>query len=182
MLRSSPWHRFEWFTGMQPHGVWYWGKTPLPIGKLYASYIHLSFHTINLYLSNWISVSTKTYHTSVTNSSKSDLNKAYKRNNEARSCNYCCSGKALSITYSGRVSVALVIQHEMHMHRIIFTSAASPAVPNFSTLSHKRHNFRKQVMEHKMWVFIFSTTFELNISYSKKNWARYFHNCTYVFM
>jgi len=34
-----------------------------------------------------------------------------KRNIEARSCNHCCSGKAVSITYSESVFVALVIQH-----------------------------------------------------------------------
>jgi hypothetical protein len=181
MFPSAPWHRFDWSAVMQPHGVWYWGKMPLPTGKVYASYIYLSFHTINLYLLNWISVAMMTYHTPVTTSSKSDL-KTYKRNIEARSRNYCCRGKALSITYSGCVSVPLVIQDAMRMHRIIFTSVASLAVPNFSTLSHKWHDFRKQVMEHKMSVFIVSTTFEWNISHSKKNWARYFHKCTYVFM
>ena len=34
----------------------------------------------------------------------------YTANNEARSCNYCCRGKAISITYSECVSVALGIQ------------------------------------------------------------------------
>ena len=34
----------------------------------------------------------------------------YKRNAEAGSCNYCCHGKAVSITYSQCLSVALVIQ------------------------------------------------------------------------
>ena len=33
--------------------------------------------------------------------------------------NQCCSGKAKSITYSGCVFVALVIQHAMRMRRII---------------------------------------------------------------
>jgi hypothetical protein len=35
----------------------------------------------------------------------------YKRNNEARSPNQCCWGKAISIKYSECVFVALVIQH-----------------------------------------------------------------------
>jgi len=34
-------------------------------------------------------------------------------NTEARSCNRYCSGKAISITYSECVSVALDTQHEM---------------------------------------------------------------------
>jgi len=40
------------------------------------------------------------------------------RNIQARSCRYCCSGKAISITYSEYVAVALGIQPEMHMHHI----------------------------------------------------------------
>jgi hypothetical protein len=43
----------------------------------------------------------------------------YKRNIEARSRNHCCRGKAVSITYSECVSVALVIQHAKRMRRII---------------------------------------------------------------
>jgi len=35
------------------------------------------------------------------------------RNNEGRSCNHCCSGKAVIVTYSECVSVALGIQHEI---------------------------------------------------------------------
>jgi len=40
-------------------------------------------------------------------------------NMEAHSCNHGCSGKAIIITYSDCVFVALVIQHAMRMHRVI---------------------------------------------------------------
>ena len=38
-----------------------------------------------------------------------------------------------------------------------FQSAASLAPPHFSTLSHKRLDFRKNITEHKMCILIFST-------------------------
>ena len=41
------------------------------------------------------------------------------RNIEARLCNHCYRGKAISITHSECVSVALVIQHAVRMLRII---------------------------------------------------------------
>jgi len=46
-------------------------------------------------------------------------------NNQARSCNYCCSRKSVSITYSECVPVALVIQHVMSMCHIVMWLAGS---------------------------------------------------------
>jgi hypothetical protein len=42
----------------------------------------------------------------------------------------------------------------------ILSFVAFPPLVYFSTLPYKRHNFRKKVTEHKICLFIFSTTFE----------------------
>jgi hypothetical protein len=66
-----------------------------------------------------------------------------KHNLEVRLCNYCCYGKAVCIKYSECVFVALVIQHAKHMHFVILSTVASPALLHFFTLSHKWHSFKK---------------------------------------
>ena len=43
----------------------------------------------------------------------------YKRDNEARSCNRYCSGKAVSITYTECVFVALGIHNALRKRRIV---------------------------------------------------------------
>jgi len=76
---------------------------------------------------------------------------------KVRSQNKSCRGKAISITYSECVFQALVIQHAKRL--IVLSCVASLAVQHVSTLSHKRHDFRKNVIERKICIFIFSTTF-----------------------
>ena len=50
------------------------------------------------------------------------------RNIEPCPRNQRCGGKAISITYSECVSVALDIQHEMRMRRCVLSSVARPAL------------------------------------------------------
>jgi hypothetical protein len=64
--------------------------------------------------------------------------------------------EVISNTYSEHVCVASRMQCGM---RHIFICGLSGSVLYFSTLSHKRYEFRKKVTEYKMCVLIFSTTF-----------------------
>jgi len=63
------------------------------------------------------------------------------RNVEVRSRNHCCHGKAMRITHSERVFVALVIQHAKPIRVVVFPFVASPAIQQSSTLSRKRRDF-----------------------------------------
>jgi hypothetical protein len=52
------------------------------------------------------------------------------------------------------VSVALIIQHEKRMRRIILSSVAFPALQHFSTLSHKRSDFGEKLLNIKCVFFL----------------------------
>jgi hypothetical protein len=54
--------------------------------------------------------------------------------------------------------VALIIQHSTRMRHFVPSFAAPLPAPYFSTLSHKWLNFLRDVIGHKMYVLIFSTT------------------------
>jgi len=99
---------------------------------------------------------------------------------KTRSRNYCCCRKAISITYSERVSATIVIQHAERMRHIILSLAPCLAQPYISTLSHKQHDLKK--IEHKPSVVIFSTNCDLKISYSKRTSATYYPKCGFIFM
>ena len=57
-----------------------------------------------------------------------------------------------NVTYSQCVSVALVIQHVQRMLAVILVSVDCSALHNSSTLSHKRHELRRNVTESAMCV------------------------------
>ena len=78
--------------------------------------------------------------------------------------------KKKCFTYSECVFVALVI-HEQRMRHIVICGPSGSKY--FSTLYCKRLDFRKRVIEYKTWVL----SLKLNISHSKKNWARYNQKC-----
>ena len=58
-----------------------------------------------------------------------------------------------------RVRVCSLTQHARRMRRVTLSTVASLAPLYFSTLSHKQHDFRTKITEHKIGVLIFSTTF-----------------------
>ena len=109
--------------------------------------------------------------------------------------------KVLSVTYCECLSVALVIQRQKRMLRIILSSVAPLASPHFSTLFHKQCNFGKEFLNinrvFRFSIQIWSETFlilrriqrdfiinvktsscKVPVIHSKKNSARYCHKCT----
>jgi hypothetical protein len=79
------------------------------------------------------------------------------RNMQARSRNHCCCGKAISITYSECVSVAIFIQHAMLMRRIVICGLPGSTIffPHF--LTHGTIFEKKKVIKYKICL-VFSTS------------------------
>jgi hypothetical protein len=96
--------------------------------------------------------------------------------NEVRSRNHCCREKAINITYSECVSVALVIQHAMRMRPIVLSSLACLAVPYFSTYLIKGKVFGEKILNIQLY-----TDFLYNVCL-KTNSVRCYHKCISVFM
>jgi hypothetical protein len=100
-------------------------------------------------------------------------------NTEVHSRNLCYCGKVILISVCvcvyralecvfvpGRVGLYVcaracshTYQHAIRMRHILLSFVVSMAHPYFSTLSHKRHDFRKKLADYKMRALVFSTTF-----------------------
>jgi len=66
------------------------------------------------------------------------------RNTEVYSCNFCCSGKTIIITYSeGVFVVALGIRYAMRMRHIV--TVACPAVQYSDTTANEDNSFRSYI-------------------------------------
>jgi hypothetical protein len=103
-------------------------------------------------------------------------------NIKALSREHCCLGKTISIIHSVCVSVALVIRHGKRARPTVWLSVVCPALPYFSVLSRKRHDFRKNTIGYKVCILIFSTTFKWNDTHSKNNLARYYQKYIQAFI
>jgi len=114
---------------------------------------------------------------------KQDRQCMYKCNTEVYSHNYCCCGKEIIIYYE------CVPSHSYpacKAHALYYTYSVTFGLSDCTTfyhiISYMAQFFFKNVIEHKVCVLIFTTTFVWNISHSKKNSARYYHKRTQVFV
>jgi hypothetical protein len=74
------------------------------------------------------------------------------------SYNHCCCGKAIRITYSKSVFVALFVQHAMRKHRIVIGGlSGSTMVFHIISETVRFSKKKKKVTEHEKCVSIFPT-------------------------
>ena len=89
------------------------------------------------------------------------------RNNKARSCNHCCSGRAIIITFSECVFVALDNQQPMRTRYIVICGQYDFTL--FFQIVSLMAQFKKKRSSNIKCVLISCTTFVGNTSHSKKN-------------
>jgi hypothetical protein len=85
-------------------------------------------------------------------------------------------------TGMSKLHIVLLFQRATRMRHIVTSFVTFQSTPYFSTLTHKRCDFRKNVTEHKTCVLMFSTTFVYTVPHFKKNLASYCHKCENFFM
>ena len=106
------------------------------------------------------------------------------RNMEALSHNHCFSGKAKNDYVSWLCVCSLKYPAYnapapyCHLRPVTLYNIFPHYFINCTIFEKKQKN----VTEHKMCVWISSTSYIWNISHSKKNWARYVRKCILVFM
>jgi len=71
--------------------------------------------------------------------------------------------------YTNDVCICGPLISSMQCACAILSSVVCPTLQYFSTLSHKRHDFRKKIIESKICILTFSTTIVWNTIHSKKN-------------
>jgi len=107
------------------------------------------------------------------------------RNPGTRSCNHYGGGQAIfyvrHILSGWWVFLSLRIQRAMRMRHFVMCGLPGSTICFHRTLRKVRFS-KKKVTEQKMCVLIFYTNFVLNISHSKKKWARYDRESVLVFM
>jgi len=84
----------------------------------------------------------------------------------------------MRIAYCYCVSNNLVIQNAKVMCLVLTCGMSCSII--FSNLSDTGHEFRKRIIEYKIYVLMFSIIYICQIFHSKKNSARYCHKCTSV--
>ena len=103
------------------------------------------------------------------------------RSIEAPSCNRCCSRKAIIVSCSECVFVALVIQHAKRMHRIVLSYVMYLCVQYFSTLSHEWRGFwggKKLLnMKYSFRLFFFFCNFRMKHLSFEEEFSEILHDC-----